>query len=142
MPIPTRNFALAPLACALLLSLGALPSAALADDPAKVDQRLEHFTLEAGPLADTLLAISRQTSTPISFDQASLEGLDSVAIQGELSRDQAIDRALHNTGLRASRTASGAIVITQGAPKRPPWCPPKPRRCRRLMALIRRWPRW
>ncbi|MGO3621486.1 MAG: STN domain-containing protein [Pseudomonas helleri] len=114
MPIPTRNFALAPLACALLLSLGALPSAALADDPAKVDQRLEHFTLEAGPLADTLLAISRQTSTPISFDQASLEGLDSVAIQGELSRDQAIDRALLNTGLRASRTASGAIVITQG----------------------------
>ena len=117
MPTPTRNFALAPLACALLLSLGALPSAALADDPAKVDQRLEHFTLEAGPLADTLLAISRQTSTPISFDQASLEGLDSVAIQGELSRDQAIDRALHNTGLRASRTASGAIVITQGGAK-------------------------
>jgi len=117
MPIPTRNFALAPLACALLLSLGALPSAALADDPAKVDQRLEHFTLEAGPLADTLLAISRQTSTPISFDQASLEGLDSVAIQGELSRDQAIDRALHNTGLRASRTVSGAIVITQAGAK-------------------------
>ncbi|MGE8409877.1 MAG: TonB-dependent receptor domain-containing protein [Pseudomonas sp.] len=117
MQIPTRTFALAPLAYALLLSLAAVPEIAAADDATQANQQREYFAIEAGPLADTLLAISHQTRTPISFDQASLEGLNSTAIQGDLSRDQAIDRALRNTGLQANYTASGAIVISQGGAK-------------------------
>ena len=121
MPTPARHFALVPLAYALLAATAALPERAHAGDTPVVHS-LESFSIAAGPLADTLLAISRQTHTPISFDQAALDGLTSAPIEGQLSRDQAIDHALQRSGLRAHYTASGAIVISQdssGASARP-----------------------
>lgn len=112
MPTPARHFALVPLAYALLAATAALPERAHAGDTTAV-QTLEPFSIAGGPLADTLLAISRQTRTPISFDQAALDGLTSAPIEGRLSRDQAIEHALQRSGLRAHYTASGAIVISQ-----------------------------
>lgn len=112
MPLATRNFALAPLAYALMLSIAAVPEFAAADEATQTDPQRERFAIEAGTLADTLLAISHQTRTPISFDQAAVEGLSSGPIQGHLSRDQAIAQALHNSGLQANYTPSGAIVIS------------------------------
>ncbi|WP_069865597.1 TonB-dependent receptor [Pseudomonas citronellolis] len=111
MPTPNRRFPFAPLACAVLLGAVILPPLSVAD-------QLQHaFAIEAGPLADTLIAISRQTHTPISFDQAAIEGLNGKAIRGTLSRDQAIDQALQGTGLRADYTASGAVMISsEGVP--------------------------
>lgn len=74
-------------------------------------ERVTQFNLEAGPLADTLLDISRLTGQPISFDQALVQGYNSPAIRGALSRDQALNAALQGSGLGFSRIGGGAVLV-------------------------------
>ena len=99
-------------ACTLALAGALATGAVLAEEGTPAAQeRVTQFDLEAGPLADTLLNISRLTGQPISFDQALVQGYRSPAIHGALSRDQALAAALRDSGLSYSRIAGGAVLI-------------------------------
>jgi len=118
MPTLSRSASFVPLVYSLILAGVSVPNLVFADDSVAAQRQQFPFAIEVGQLADTLIAISRQVHTPISFDQAALEGLTNGAIQGTYSLDQVLELALAGTGLYASYTASGAIVIQwRDAPK-------------------------
>ncbi len=73
-------------------------------------QRL-HFELPAASLAETLNAIARQSGQVISLDPALVRDKRAPAIHGELSAEQALERALRGSGLQLKVTASGAYSV-------------------------------
>lgn len=75
-----------------------------------------HFALPSGALDQVLLQISRQGAVAISFEQNTLRGLKSDAIEGDLTVGQAIDRALQGTGLHQVRSDVG-LSIERDAPR-------------------------
>lgn len=74
-------------------------------------EQLQHYAIPAGSLSSVLLAISQQSGQLIAFDVRSVEQLSGPVINGNLSVDQALAVALKNTGLIASKDASGAVSI-------------------------------
>lgn len=89
------------------LAIGVL-SASLGQ--AWADQRVVHFELPGGALDQVLLQISRQSATPISFEQSLLRGLNSSPVHGDLTLDQALDQALRGTGLRRVQSEVGISI--------------------------------
>lgn len=77
------------------------------------------FDIPAGDLSQVLLSIVRQSRTPISFDQARVQGLSGPAIKGSLSVDQALEQALRGSGLDFSRSASGVLTLHTVASQAP-----------------------
>lgn len=77
------------------------------------------FDIPAGDLSQVLLSIVRQSRTPISFDQARVQGLSGPAIKGSLSMDQALEQALRGSGLGFSRNASGVLTLHTVASQAP-----------------------
>lgn len=77
---------------------------------ASAAEQLEDYSIPSGDLGQTLLEISRRSGVPISFDAQRVEGQQAPALQGRLSSDQALDRALEGSGLAHTRTADGIVV--------------------------------
>ncbi|MGF6113126.1 iron complex outermembrane receptor protein [Pseudomonas frederiksbergensis] len=97
-----------PLTLALLLAMNTLPALAASS----VD-----FNLPAGPLDQTLLGISRQTGTPISFDQSLVNGINAPAIHGQLTQAQALTLALQGSGLKDDDGVISAATTTTSSAK-------------------------
>jgi len=72
---------------------------------------LLHFELPAANLATTLNAIARQSGEVISLDPALVRDQHAPAVQGELSVEQALEKALSGSNLRLKVTASGAYSV-------------------------------
>ncbi len=77
---------------------------------------LLHFELPAANLATTLNAIARQSGEVISLDPALVRDQHAPAVQGELSVEQALEKALSGSNLRLKVTASGAYSV-EAAPR-------------------------
>lgn len=108
MPYPLRK----PLnRLTLSIALAGMPAAMLPAWSAHAAEQRIHYAIPAGPLNSTLLAISRQSGQLIAFDQRTMQGLTSPAINGELSVDQALSQALAGANLRVQRDGAGAISI-------------------------------
>jgi iron complex outermembrane receptor protein len=72
-----------------------------------------NFDIRAQPLSSALRDFSRQSGAVVTAPGSLVRGRTAPAVQGALSPDQALDRLLKGTDLRARRTASGALVIVQ-----------------------------
>lgn len=69
------------------------------------------FNIPEEPLADTLRAIGRTTMMNIVFAPETVDGASAPAIQGALTIEQALSRALSKTKLRATKATSNSILI-------------------------------
>lgn len=76
---------------------------------------LLHFELPAASLATTLNAIARQSGELISLDPALVRDHQAPAISGDLSVEQALQRALSRSNLQLKVTASGAYSVEPAA---------------------------
>lgn len=94
---------------ALLLSLAC--SAALAAQ-AQTAPRLD---IPAGDLATVLDAYARQSGTQLVYRADQLKGAHSRGLSGQTASPQALDALLKNSGFRAQRDASGAVLIVPAA---------------------------
>jgi len=72
--------------------------------------RVEHYRISAGPLVDALMQISRQARVPISFQASALQGVESSALNADLTLVQAIDQVLKGTGLHGVQTNVGLSI--------------------------------
>ncbi|CAM3879456.1 hemoglobin/transferrin/lactoferrin receptor protein [Kerstersia gyiorum] len=107
--IPAFRHTLISLAIAALLGGHTLPSTAYAQDSTVIHGTLE-LSLPAQPLTDTLTEISRLSGIQIFANGAILANLQAPAISGAMTPQQAVSRALANSGLQAM--ASGPDVLT------------------------------
>lgn len=69
------------------------------------------FHLPAGSLASTLNSIARQGGQVISLDPALVEGKQAPAIEGKMSLQQALEKALAGSGLELWVTESGNFSV-------------------------------
>ena len=98
---------------ALLLSLAC--TAALAAQ-AQTSPRLD---IPAGDLTSALNAYARQSGTQLVYRADQLQGARSAGLSGQAASPQALDALLKNSGFRAQRDASGAVLIVPAAAAKP-----------------------
>lgn len=108
-PLSPHATSSAALALAATLFLPALAAAAASD-------AVLHYTIPAGPLDTTLLAVSRQSGQLIVFSPELLAGRRSEAQEGSFSLDQLLARLLQGHGLAYARDERGAIRIHRAPP--------------------------
>lgn len=106
------------LAVALLL---ALAPASQARDPAVTEQSgpstgVRDFDLPAQPLAGMLREVGRRTGTNILFEPGLVGGLQSPALRGRFTAEQALERLLRGTALTTQRTSADTLVVRAVAP--------------------------
>jgi iron complex outermembrane receptor protein len=69
------------------------------------------YDIPAGPLDKVLVAIASVGRRPISFDPALTSSYKSGAVKGNLTVEQAVDKALDGTGLERATTPDGALTV-------------------------------
>ena len=72
----------------------------------------QDYHIEAGPLSQVLLDISRQSGQVISF-APSVGTRRSAPVEGNLSAEAAVQRALKGTGLQLQISPGGALIIVE-----------------------------
>jgi len=87
-------------------------SAAWADEAAAATER---FNIRSQPLSQALRAYSEQTGEQVVFFSKIGRGRDSFAVAGQLTRDQALEQMLQNTGLRFERINTRTVAISAAA---------------------------
>lgn len=95
---------------ALAITLAGVPAALVVQHVSAVEQ-VSQYSIVAGPLNNVLLAISRQSGQLIAFDQRLTQGLNSPAIEGRLSVEQALNQALKGSGLHLARDTANALSV-------------------------------
>jgi iron complex outermembrane recepter protein len=111
-----------PIVTAVLATLLATSGWALgADVPAR-----GRFLIQqpAQPLAESLLAIARQTGAALLFDPVAVRGLMSAPISGQFSAAEAIALALQGTRLVVEARPDGSLVVKPGPGARASAVPP------------------
>ncbi|WP_218005333.1 TonB-dependent siderophore receptor [Hydrogenophaga palleronii] len=109
MQMSRTRFALAPLALAAALALGATP-AVWAQTASAVE-----ISLAAQPLSQALTELARQTRTTLVAAPALLAGKTAPAVSGRFTTRQAADRLLAGSGLVAH--IDGNAITVQQAPQ-------------------------
>ena len=79
-------------------------------------------SIGAGPLPTGLQTLERQTGIELLFDHALVSGLESPAVQGNLTAEAALRELLAETELGARRAESGAWIVER--PTAPPLARP------------------
>ncbi|MDF0732820.1 TonB-dependent receptor [Pseudomonas entomophila] len=80
---------------------------------AQAAEPVQAYHIQAGPLDEVLLNISRQSGQVISFTPE-VERFSSSAVDGELTAEQAVDAALRGTGLQLQVSPGGAFIVKEG----------------------------
>jgi len=73
------------------------------------------FLIMSQDLPEALSVFAEQSGTQVEFDAEALSGVDSNAVEGDLSAEEALGRLLSGTGVNYSRNDDGAFVIEQAA---------------------------
>lgn len=102
------------LACGAALGLATAPGQVAAQAAPQPATTLR-IALPEQPLAQTLNALSRQSGVAIGADGTLLAGKTAPALQGTLTLQQALDSALHGSGLVPVRSGPGTITIQRQA---------------------------
>lgn len=84
--------------------------------PAAAEVSRYPFHIEAGPLDQALLQVSRVSGQQIIFSKALLHDRASPRLEGVYSLDEAIDLLLRDTGLTHDRTRGGVVMIKRATP--------------------------
>ena len=101
---------------AVIVGLAALTPQAIAQStvgPESGSEVSATLTLSAGSLGDALFAITNTFGVNIIADERLIEGRQAPALEGVPSADEALERVLEGTGLRASQSTSGAVLIEE-----------------------------
>jgi outer membrane receptor for ferric coprogen and ferric-rhodotorulic acid len=98
------------LLCASVAPVQAQPAA---------DNAARSYDIPAQPLGATLARIATEGRQPISIDAVLVQGLTAPAVHGNLSVEQAAQRALAGSGLQLARTPSGALTLQRNGPPAP-----------------------
>lgn len=77
--------------------------------------QVRNFDLPAQPLSQSLQALGQQADLQIVFTEALVRGLEAPALKGGFTAEEALQRLLEGTGLKAERTPSGAVMIVREA---------------------------
>jgi iron complex outermembrane receptor protein len=85
-------------------------AASLADDAAPTTER---FNITSQPLSQALRAYAEQTGEQVVFFSNVGRGRESNAVSGQLTRDQALQQLLRDTGLRYQRLNTKTIAISE-----------------------------
>ncbi len=109
---PDGRFAIAPLALAILMAVGAQQAHAQATEGGGAPQSI---SIAAQPLSQALTELARQTSTTLVAAPALLAGKTAPAVSGTLSARQALDRLLTGSGLIGF--LNGGVITVQRAPE-------------------------
>lgn len=75
------------------------------------EQQVFDFHLPAGKLEDALNALARQSAITLTFDASQVKGKSVPSLTKQLTREQALQQLLKDTGLQARPTTNGAIII-------------------------------
>ena len=95
------------LALALKLSAGSLALAAFA--PAMAEP-LNHYNIQAGPLAEVLSRYARESGVSISFETRQLASQNSNGLTGDYGVDEGFAALLRGHGLQAAAAAATRFV--------------------------------
>ena len=98
---------------------GAVVAAGLLTGGAACAQEQRDYSIDAGPLADALMAYGAQSDRQIFFASALTEGRSSLGLVGRHTPAAALDRLLAGTGLVWSEGTSGAIFVRTASPVAP-----------------------
>jgi len=72
------------------------------------------FDIPSGDLQAALKAYSAQSGIPVVVSDATIKGVRTKGLKGELPAEEALSRILKGTGFRPSRDPSGVIAIVPG----------------------------
>ena len=97
---------------AVLASIMTLGPVAAAQTTEEITVRKD-LELPAGPLSQSIIAISTQFGVPIVAPDTLVADKQATAVSGSLTIEQALTRALTDTGLRAIVADNGGIVIAR-----------------------------
>ena len=100
----------AALHAALLASLTSGLTTGVATVAYAEEAQVFDFRLPAGKLEDALQALAKQSSITLTFEAAQVKGKSVPALTKQLTREQALQQLLKDTGLQAKQT-NGAIII-------------------------------
>jgi iron complex outermembrane recepter protein len=78
---------------------------------AKAERQVQ-IDIPAGTLSDTLIALGRQAKVQIAFLPDRVAGRRADALRGSFTVEQALDRALENSGLSYRRMRNGSYVVS------------------------------
>ena len=114
---PHSSLRLRHLSAALALAL-AVP-AALAQPAVQATDSVRPFNLPSLALNEAILQISSASGVRVSLDADLARGKTSAAVNGEMTAEQALTRALAGTGLELARTGSGVLTVRRAAATSP-----------------------
>ena len=95
---------------AVAIALSSSATFVLAQDANSAAARYR-FDVPAGPLAQTLQTISRQSGKPVSLDASLVQGRQAPSVSGNLSTQEAASQALAGSGLRLVVAADGSLGV-------------------------------
>ena len=95
----------------LLLGLPAMVIGASPVSAAQTKQQQLHFQIPAQPLANALIAFSRQSGWQVSAESALLTGLSGSSVEGGMSPEKALARLLRGSGLQWEATSADSASI-------------------------------
>src|SRR3546814_521319 len=101
--------------CLAILVGIALTSNVCAQQPAATAQ----YAIPSGDLIQVVNEISRSSGFQIVYDIELLKGKHAVAVDGSLSLQQALSKALSGTGLTYEIVDSATVVIRKAVPSKP-----------------------
>ena len=71
------------------------------------------FNIRSAPLSQSLLEFGRQAGISVAADQSLTQGLRGASVNGDLPVDDALERLLAGTGLRAEFSARGSVRLVR-----------------------------
>lgn len=78
---------------------------------AQTEQRINSFNIPSGSLGSTLTRIAEQSGVLLTFDPALVEGQRAAAVTGEMTVQQALQRALQDSGLEVVAGSNGGYRV-------------------------------
>ena len=111
--LPARHTPGSPWRVALLalVVMFVAPLAAQAQSATPTDVAVADIALEAQPLENALVELSRQSGIGIFAAGDLVEGLQAPPLNGSMTMEQALERLLEGTGLTWQRSAEGGYVV-------------------------------
>jgi iron complex outermembrane receptor protein len=110
----------------LLMSAGIGMCALITPAPALAQSQTYQIDIPAQTLADALRSLGKATRQNVVFSGAAVRGKRSVAVRGNYTARQALDRMLENSGLSVEIGQGGVIMVKPGGQGSLP--APEPRR--------------
>lgn len=107
------------MATAYSLAIIAAGPAAMAQTSAQ-ETAERQFSVPAGPLGQSVLAVSRTFGVPVLVPNALVEGKQAPAVSGAMTAAEALGRVLSGSNLIARPTEEGGFVLAQQMPESGP----------------------